>query len=79
MKQGVIEQDGYVMEASGRGIFKVEIENGMLLTCTTSGKMRQNNIKIIPGDKVKVEMSPYDLTRGRISFRYKNELPIENK
>ena len=74
MKQGVIEQDGYVTEASGRGIFKVEIPNGMVLTCTSSGKMRQNNIKIIPGDKVKIEMSPYDLSRGRISFRYKNEI-----
>ena len=52
-------------------MFKVELENGHIITAHISGKMRMNYIRILPGDKVKVEMSPYDLTKGRITFRYK--------
>lgn len=70
-KQNVIEQDGVVTEALSNANFHVELENGHELTCTISGKMRMHYIKILPGDKVRVELSPYDLTKGRISFRYK--------
>ncbi len=52
-------------------MFKVELENGHVIIAHISGKMRMNYIKILPGDRVKVEMSPYDLSKGRISFRYK--------
>jgi translation initiation factor IF-1 len=52
-------------------MFKVELENGHTITCTIAGKMRMNYIRVLPGDKVDVEMSPYDLTKGRISFRYR--------
>ena len=52
-------------------MFRVELENGHIITAHISGKMRMNYIRILPGDKVKVEMSPYDLTKGRITFRYK--------
>lgn len=71
MKQGVIEQEGTVTEALANAMFRVELDNGLNILCHISGKMRMNYIKILPGDKVKVEMSPYDLTKGRISFRYK--------
>jgi translation initiation factor IF-1 len=70
-KQGVIEQDGVVVEALSNAMFRVELENGHEITESISGKMRMHYIRILPGDKVKVEMSPYDLTKGRISFRYK--------
>ena len=70
-KQGVIEQDGVVVEALSNAMFRVELENGPEITASISGKMRMHYIRILPGDKVKVEMSPYDLTKGRISFRYK--------
>ena len=70
-KQGVIEQDGVVVEALSNAMFRVELENGHEITASISGKMRIHYIRILPGDKVKVEMSPYDLTKGRISFRYK--------
>ena len=70
-KQGVIEQDGVVVEALSNALFRVELENGHEITASISGKMRMHYIRILPGDKVKVEMSPYDLTKGRISFRYK--------
>jgi translation initiation factor IF-1 len=71
-KQLSIEQDGTIVEALGNAMFKVELENGHVITAHISGKMRMHYIKILPGDKVKVEMSPYDLTKGRITFRYKN-------
>ena len=67
-KQGVIEQDGVVVEALSNAMFRVELENGHEITASISGKMRMHYIRILPGDKVKVEMSPYDLTKGRISF-----------
>jgi translation initiation factor IF-1 len=70
-KQSSIEQDGIILEALPNAMFRVELENGHVLTAHISGKMRMFYIKILPGDRVKVEMSPYDLTKGRISFRYK--------
>ena len=71
-KQAVIEQDGVVVDALSNANFRVELAKiGAQILCTISGKMRMHYIKIIPGDKVKVEMSPYDLTKGRIVFRYK--------
>jgi translation initiation factor IF-1 len=70
-KQLVIEQDGVVRESLGNAMFRVELENGHTITAHISGKMRMHYIKILPGDKVKIEMSPYDLTKGRIIFRYK--------
>ena len=70
-KQTAIEQDGVVLEALSYAMFKVQLQNGHIITAHISGKMRMHFIRILPGDKVKVEMSPYDLTRGRISYRYK--------
>ena len=70
-KQAAIELDGVILEALSNAMFKVELENGHVITAHISGKMRMHYIKILPGDKVKVEMSPYVLTKGRISFRYK--------
>ena len=66
-----IEQDGTVTESLGNAMFRVELENGLQIIAHISGKMRMHYIKILPGDKVKLEMSPYDLTKGRITFRYK--------
>ena len=71
-KTGNIEQDGVIKEALSNAMFRVELENGHVVTAHISGKMRMHYIRILPGDKVKVEMSPYDLSRGRISFRYKS-------
>lgn len=70
-KQTSIEQDGTIIEALSNAMFRVELENGHVITAHISGKMRMFYIKILPGDRVKVEMSPYDLSKGRISFRYK--------
>ena len=70
-KQTAIEQDGVIVEALSNAMFRVELENGHQLTAHISGKMRMYYIKILPGDRVKVEMTPYDLSKGRISFRYK--------
>lgn len=70
-KQAAIEQDGVVLESLSNSMFRVELENGHQIIAHISGKMRMHYIKILPGDKVKVEMSPYDLSKGRISFRYK--------
>ena len=70
-KQSAIEQEGVIIETLPTAMFKVELENGHVIIAHISGKMRMNYIKILPGDRVKVEMSPYDLTKGRISFRYK--------
>ena len=69
-KQTSIQQDGTVIESLGNAMFRVELENGHMITAHISGKMRMHYIKILPGDKVKIEMSPYDLTKGRITFRY---------
>ena len=70
-KQSAIEQDGTIVEALSNAMFRVELENGHEIITHISGKMRMHYIKILPGDKVKVEMSPYDLSKGRIVFRYK--------
>ena len=70
-KQASIEQDGTIIEALSNAMFRVELENGHILTAHISGKMRMHYIRILPGDRVKLEMSPYDLTKGRITFRYK--------
>ena len=70
-KEDVIVLDGNVLEALGNAMFRVELENKHTIIAQISGKMRMFYIKILPGDRVKVEMSPYDLTKGRISFRYK--------
>ena len=69
-KQSAIEQDGTIIEALSYAMFRVELENGHEITAHISGKMRMHYIKILTGDKVKVEMSPYDLSKGRIVFRY---------
>ncbi len=70
-KQASIQQDGTVIESLGNAMFRVELENGHVIIAHISGKMRMHYIKILPGDKVQLEMSPYDLTKGRITFRYK--------
>ena len=70
-KQSAIEQEGVIVETLPNAMFKVELQKGHVIIAHISGKMRMNYIKILPGDRVKVEMSPYDLTKGRISFRYK--------
>jgi len=70
-KQSSIEQDGTILEALSNAMFRVELENGHIVIAHISGKMRMNYIKILVGDKVRLEMSPYDLTKGRISYRYK--------
>ena len=69
-KQKHIEQDGVIVEALSNAMFRVELENGHVLIAHISGKMRMHYIKLLPGDKVKLELSPYDLTNGRITFRY---------
>ena len=69
-KQKHIEQDGVIVEALSNAMFRVEVENGHVLIAHISGKMRMHYIKLLPGDKVKLELSPYDLTKGRITFRY---------
>ena len=70
-KQDAITQEGKVVESLSNAMFRVEIENGHVIVAHTSGKMRMNNIRVLPGDKVRVEMSPYDLSKGRIVYRYK--------
>ena len=70
-KQAAIEQDGTIVEALSNAMFRVELENGHQITAHISGKMRMNFIRILPGDAVTLEMSPYDLTKGRIVFRKK--------
>ena len=70
-KQSSIEKEGTIIEALSNAMFRVELDNGLVIIAHISGKMRMHYIKILPGDKVRVEMSPYDLTKGRISFRYK--------
>lgn len=70
-KQASIKQDGEITEALSNAMFRVRLANGHEIIATISGKMRMHYIRILPGDKVQVEMSPYDLTRGRICFRYK--------
>ena len=68
-KEELIETEGKIIEALPNAMFKVELENGHIVLAHVSGKMRMNFIRILPGDKVKLELSPYDLSRGRITFR----------
>lgn len=70
-KEDLIETEGKVIEALPNAMFKVGLENGHIVLAHVSGKMRMHFIRILPGDKVKLELSPYDLTRGRITFRVK--------
>jgi len=70
-KEPVIEIDGEIKETLPNAMFKVVLENGHEVLAHISGKMRMYYIKILPGDKVKLELSPYDLTKGRINYRYK--------
>ncbi len=70
-KDDVLELEGKVVETLPNAMFKVELENGHQILAHISGKLRMNFIKILPGDRVKLEMSPYDLTRGRITWRSK--------
>ncbi len=70
-KDDVLELEGKVVDTLPNAMFKVELENGHQVLATISGKLRMNYIKILPGDKVKLEMSPYDLNRGRITWRSK--------
>jgi translation initiation factor IF-1 len=70
-KQANIELDGIILESLSNAMFRVELENGHTLVAHISGKMRMHYIKILVGDKVKLEMSPYDLSKGRITYRYK--------
>ncbi len=72
MKEEAIEVEGIVHEVLPSAMFRVSLENGHQLLATTAGKMRRFRIRIIAGDRVTVEMSPYDLTRGRITFRHKS-------
>lgn len=71
MKEELIETEGKILEALPNAMFKVALENGHVVLAHVSGKMRMHFIRILPGDKVKLELSPYDLTRGRITFRVK--------
>ena len=70
-KQTSIELDGTIVEALSNAMFRVELENGHIIVAHISGKMRMHYIRILPGDKVTVELSPYDLTKGRITYRKK--------
>ena len=70
-KDGAIEMEGTITEALPNAMFRVELSNGHKVLAHISGKIRQNYIRILPADKVVVELSPYDLTRGRIIYRYK--------
>ncbi|MBP7699692.1 MAG: translation initiation factor IF-1 [Saprospiraceae bacterium] len=70
-KEDLIKQDGVIEEALSNAMFKVRLENDHTILATISGKMRMHYIRILPGDKVSVEMSAYDLSRGRIIYRYK--------
>ena len=74
-KQDAIEVDGVITEALSNAMFRVQLESGHIITAHISGKMRMHYIKILPGDRVKLEMSPYDLTKGRIVTRMKQEIP----
>lgn len=78
-KQENIEQFGVIFEALGNSLFRVELDTGHLILAQVSGKMRKFYIKVVPGDRVKLEISPYDLTRGRIVSRLDNSQSVKNK
>ena len=69
--QGSFEVDGVVKESLPNTLFRVEVQDGIMILCHLSGKMRMHFIKILPGDKVRFEMTPYDVGKGRITYRYK--------
>ena len=71
MSKDVIEIEGTILESMPNAMFRVELENGHEILAHISGKIRKNFIRILPGDKVKVEMTPYDLSKGRVTFRLK--------
>jgi translation initiation factor IF-1 len=71
-KEDLIEMDGVITEVMRNARYRVELENGMKIAAYTAGKMRKFRIRIVAGDKVKLELSPYDLTKGRINYRYKD-------
>ena len=71
MSKEVLEIEGKILEALPNAMFRIELENGLEILAYTAGKIRKNFIKIIPGDRVRVEMTPYDLSRGRITYRLK--------
>ena len=71
MAKDVIEMEGTIQESLPNAMFRVALENGLVILAHISGKIRKNFIRILPGDKVKIELSPYDLTRGRITYRLK--------
>ena len=75
-KEEMLEMEGVVQEVLPNTQFRVELSNGVNVLAYTAGKMRKNRIRILPGDRVSLEISPYDLTRGRISFRHKDERPV---
>lgn len=70
-KQDVIEVEGTILESLPKAMFQVKLENGHVILAHISGKIRMNFIKILPGDRVTVELTPYDLSRGRITYRFK--------
>ena len=70
-KQDVIEVEGTILESLPNAMFQVKLENGHVILAHISGKIRMNSIKILPGDRVTVELTPYDLSRGRITYRFK--------
>ncbi|BFM39812.1 hypothetical protein OLK001_17380 [Synechocystis sp. LKSZ1] len=72
-KQDLIEMEGTVTESLPNAMFRVDLDNGFNVLAHISGKIRRNYIKILPGDRVKVELTPYDLTKGRITYRLKNK------
>ena len=78
-KDDVIEVEATVEEALPNAMFKVKLQNGVVILAHVSGKIRMHYIRILPGDKVTVEISPYDLTRGRITFRYKQNLKFKEE
>jgi translation initiation factor IF-1 len=75
-KEEMVEFEGVVNEVLPNTIFRVQLTNGHQITAYASGKMRKHRIRILAGDRVTLEMSPYDLTKGRISFRHKDERPV---
>jgi translation initiation factor IF-1 len=77
MPKEVIETEGTIKESLPNAMFRVELDNGHLVLAHISGKIRRNFIKILPGDRVKVELSPYDLNRGRITFRVQEKRRVE--
>tara|TARA_B100000900_G_scaffold373825_1_gene354680 strand:+ start:13362 stop:13577 length:216 start_codon:yes stop_codon:yes gene_type:complete len=68
-RKDIIEAEGKILEVLPNQMFKVDLENGHIITCYTGGKMRKNKIRIVAGDRVKIEMTPYDLTKGRVTYR----------